>query len=201
MKNENTQDIRKSILEKALPNACFEGWNRGIIEAAAIQAGYTKDMARAVFPSCLDDVLDEFSSLADDCMMREVEDIDIDALKIRECIKTAVLARFKVLDDHKEAVRESLSYWAHPFRQYKGGKILWRTSDKIWNWAGDTSQDYNFYTKRGLLSSILASTTVVWCYDNDSNHQKTEEFLDRRISNVMSFGKFVTCLKSKGRVA
>ena len=34
-------------------------------------------------------------------------------------------------------------------------KLLWDVSDEIWHIAGDTSTDYNYYSKRVLLSKTL----------------------------------------------
>jgi ubiquinone biosynthesis protein COQ9 len=59
----------------------------------------------------------------------------------------------------------------------------------MWRWAGDTATDYNYYTKRTILSGVIASTRLVWFDDDDPEHQETQAFLDRRIDNVMQFEK------------
>ena len=33
---------------------------------------------------------------------------------------------------------------------------MWETADLIWRLCGDTATDYNFYTKRAILSGRLA---------------------------------------------
>ena len=50
----------------------------------------------------------------------------------------------------------AVAFWVRPMRKFEGAKLVWKTADKIWNWAGDTSSDYNYYTKRALLSAVIA---------------------------------------------
>lgn len=76
-----------------------------------------------------------------------------------------------------------------PTHTARGGKIAWRTADRIWDWAGDNATDYNHYTKRALLCGVLVSTTLAWLDDDSTGMQETEAFLKRRIDNAMSIGK------------
>jgi len=69
--------------------------------------------------------------------------------------------------------------------------MTWRTADVIWTWAGDTSDDYNKYTKRGLLSGVIASTMTYWLQDQSDDLVKTRDFLNNRIENVLFVGKNV----------
>ena len=68
-----------------------------------------------------------------------------------------------------------------------GPKGLWAAADAIWAALGDKSTDYNWYTKRMTLSAVLASTLAAWMGTDDE--AQVDEFLDRRIENVMQFEK------------
>jgi ubiquinone biosynthesis protein COQ9 len=59
----------------------------------------------------------------------------------------------------------------------------------IWRAIGDTSTDFNFYTKRGLLSGVLTSTMLFWFGDSSEDSAETWKFLDRRIADVMQIEK------------
>jgi ubiquinone biosynthesis protein COQ9 len=65
----------------------------------------------------------------------------------------------------------------------------YRTVDAIWRVAGDQATDFNFYTKRGLLAAVLASTTLFWLDDASEGHAETWGFLDRRIAGIMKIPK------------
>jgi ubiquinone biosynthesis protein COQ9 len=60
----------------------------------------------------------------------------------------------------------------------------------MWRAAGDTTTDFNFYTKRGILAGVYGSVLVRWFNDTDADEKATEAFLDARIENVMQFEKF-----------
>lgn len=186
--NTRNQNIKDQILLEALPNVAFDGWKWSVIEEVAISLGHDKTMAFAVFPDGINQVLCHFSDLADRQMLEELAGENPDDHRIRERIKMAVMARFKVLEPYKEAVREASSYWLVPTRKIQAGKQVWKTADVMWNWAGDDAQDYNHYTKRILLSGVITATTVRWLNDQSEGHAETEEFLDRRIENVLKIG-------------
>ena len=52
---------------------------------------------------------------------------------------------------------------------------------------GDKSEDYNWYSKRAILSAVYASTVLYWLGDNSEGSEETWHFLDRRIEDVMKF--------------
>jgi len=191
MSKDDVQTIQDQILLRALDDVLFDGWSLEVVENAAAQEGLEADAVRAVFPGGLVDVLAHFSNYADRLMLQSLEALDKDSLRIRDRIRAGIMNRFEALEPYKEAVRLSLPFWARPFSQLRGGKIVWRSADAIWNWAGDTSDDYNYYTKRTLLSGILVSSTPIWLNEREPALQKTRNFVDKRIENVMQFGKII----------
>ena len=68
-------------------------------------------------------------------------------------------------------------------------RIVWRSADLMWRIAGDTSTDFNHYTKRMTLGAVYASTLLVWLDDQSEGWSDTAAFLDRRIDDVMRFEK------------
>ena len=78
---------------------------------------------------------------------------------------------------------------ALPLNAPDGAKMLWQTADRIWTLLGDTSEDFNWYTKRMTLSGVIGSTLLFWLGDDSHDTQATWDFLDRRIGDVMQFEK------------
>jgi ubiquinone biosynthesis protein COQ9 len=68
-------------------------------------------------------------------------------------------------------------------------RLLYRTTDAIWFAAGDRATDFSFYTKRGLLAGVYASTSLYWLDDKSRHGEATSAFLDRRIGEVMQIPK------------
>ncbi|HCQ71531.1 MAG: COQ9 family protein [Alphaproteobacteria bacterium] len=194
---QTTSQIRADIIDAALPDIVFDGWSLSTIENAATKNGYDALTVKAAFPDGITDILDAFADLADQEMLKALAGTNADDLRVRDRIKTALIARFTYLNDHKEAVKESLKFWLNPLRKPRAAKIVWRTADHIWNWAGDTSADYNRYSKRTLLSGIIAPSTLVWLNDHSEDMIKTSDFIDARIANVMTLGKTINKFKSQ----
>jgi ubiquinone biosynthesis protein COQ9 len=192
---QDVQDIRDRILASLLPDLAFDGWTWDGACKASVAAGYDRHMATAVFPGGLGDVLDHFSGWADRQMLERLKKTDPGSMRVRDRVRMAVAERFAVLAPWKEAVRMASRYWAVPYRAAHAGRLVWRTADCIWIWAGDTATDYNRLTKRTLLAGVLSSTMLVWLADQDAGLERTNAFLDRRIENVMRLGQFIGKIK------
>ena len=78
---------------------------------------------------------------------------------MRERIALGVKTRLDILAPHREAVRRMLAFLALPANLPLAARLLYRTIDAIWYAAGDRATDFSFYTKRGLLAGVYASTT------------------------------------------
>lgn len=189
--------IKDRIVETMLPDVAAQGWSWEAAQRAAHKAGFQDTMCKAVFPDGLNDIVAHFSDLIDRRMMDALAKIQAPA-KIRDKIRAAILTRFDLLEseESRKVMKSTLSYWTVPFRVLQGQRVLWRSSDRIWQWAGDTATDYNRYTKRGLLSSILMGTTLVWLDDKSEDRSVTEAFLTRRIENVMEIGKAIGTIRT-----
>ena len=191
MDKTRVDTIRNDILTTAMRHAPFDGWTWETVLAAAEETGHGAGMALAVFPERMTGVMDAFSAWADSQMMAALADIDPASMRTHERIYAALIKRYELLQPHKECVRQAMAFWAMPLRKPRALQVLWRTADCIWEWAGDTSEDYNHYTKRGLLSAIMAATTLVWIDDRSPDMGPTREFLERRIANALQIGKLM----------
>ena len=189
-------DIRDQILDAALADAVFDGWTHGTLARAAERAGLTEFDAKRAFPRGVVDALNYHSRRADQRMLDTLTtDYNMPSMKIRDRIATAVMVRLRQNQQHREAVRRAMAVFAMPWNTADGLKNLYATVDAMWHAAGDTSTDYNFYTKRILLSKVYTTTLYVWLDDLSPELEETQAFLRRRIENVMQIEK----LKAKAK--
>ena len=183
--NCDTGAARARILEAALPLVPYKGWGHATWTGAVEESGLDIREARRVFPrNCLDLAL-EYEATLDRDMVRKLEDSgsELESLRYRDRVVLAVRTRFDLSD--RDVLRKSAAYFALPHHAAPAAHALWRTADTIWNALNDTSRDVNWYTKRMLLSGILASTSLFWFGDDSKDQSETWEFLDRRIEDVM----------------
>lgn len=183
------EKLRAPLLAAMLPLVAFEGWTDKVLANSAKAQGIDPGLARLAFPGGIGDVLDYFCLDGDQRMRDALAETDLGDMKIRERIKTCVLARLQAGEPHREAVRRAVSMFALPVYICTGAGALWRTADAIWVLAGDTSTDYNYYSKRGILSGVFSATLLSWLGDDSAGYTDTEIFLENRIENVMQFEK------------
>lgn len=161
----------KALLE-ALKNAPFDGWPKDSL-----------------------DLVLYFSAWADAETLKKLPAKKLQALRVRDRIALGVRTRLEILAPHREALRASLKFLKPPPRHLYLPRLVWNTADALWRAAGDTSTDYNHYTKRLLLSGVITATTLFWLNDDSRGFEKTWAFLDKRIDNVLKIGAALGRLK------
>ena len=174
------------LMLAALPNVAFDGWSNSTFVAACREADISERKARLFCPRGALDLAIAFHKWGDDQFETAFTKNKISELKVREKIKKAVELRIKLASD-KEAVRRGVVLFALPIYAFEGSRLIWDTSDLIWELIGDNSEDYNWYSKRAILSAVYASTVLYWLGDNSEGSEETWHFLDRRIEDVMKF--------------
>ncbi|WP_428663309.1 COQ9 family protein [Reyranella sp.] len=182
--------LRSQLAEAVASEAAFSGWSLGAMRTAARHIGAPEGEAERLFPGGPVAVLAWLSERADLLTVEAMEAAGASGLKIRERIKTAVRARIERTVGGRESVRRGLAMLALPPNAPLGLKLLYRTVDALWYAAGDTSTDFNFYTKRATLAGVYSATLFYWLNDRSEGSEATWGFLDRRIDNVMRFEKW-----------
>ena len=182
--------LKSRVLEAALPHVVFDGFSDAVLARAAREAGVAKDKLAALFPDGPLSLVEAFSHSADAAMEAHLAALDLKAMKIRARIAAAVMARIEALRPHKEAARRAAAFLTLPPHAALGARLVWRTVDAMWRAVGDTSTDFNFYTKRGILAGVYSATMMRWFTDASEDESETTKFLADRIENVMQFETF-----------
>ena len=183
------EDIRRTLALPIGENAVFDGWTRAAVDAAADSQGIDRDLARLAVPKDQAGKIDLYIAGVDRALEEWFTPDRLEGLKIREKIRAIVWKRLEIMEPAREAVRRALSILPMPQNVPTALKIGWRTADVMWRIAGDTSTDYNHYTKRMMLGGVYASTLLVWLDDQSEGKAETASFLDRRIDDVMKIEK------------
>jgi ubiquinone biosynthesis protein COQ9 len=184
------QELREAVLNAALPHAAFDGFTDMVLQKAGAEAGLEKADVARLFEDGPISLVEYFSTHTDAEMEKRLSAMNLKAMKIRERIATAVKTRLAILKPHKEAARRAAALLSLPMHAALGAKLVYRTVDAMWRAAGDTSTDFNFYTKRGILAGVYGATAMRWFNDTSEDEKATDDFLAARIENVMQFEKF-----------
>lgn len=182
--------LRRRLALAVGDNAVFDGWTHAAVDAAADQLGIDRAQARLAMPKSAAGMVDCYVQGVDRALEEQLTPDALRALKIRERIRTLIWTRLEIMGPAREAVRRATAVLAMPHNVPLGARIGWRSADLMWRLAGDTSTDFNHYTKRLTLGAVYASTLLAWLDDDSEGWTETAAFLDRRIDNVMQFEKW-----------
>ena len=187
--------LTQAVLEAALKHAAFDGFTDKTLARAGEDAGADEETLARLFPDGALSLITLFSDTADKAMEAKLATLDLAAMKVRERIRVAVKTRIDALKPHKEAARRAAAFLSLPTNAALAATLLYATVDAIWRAAGDTSTDFNFYTKRAILAGVYSTTLFRWFTDQSLGESDTDAFLAARIQNVMQFEKFKAQVK------
>ncbi len=200
-KQDPLDEMRDRVLAEALEAATFDGWTPLMLEKSARAVGAEQRLA-LLFPHGVADLLRYWSWGLDEKMVAAFAMAEPAPKRIRDKVRFLVKTRIEALTPHREAARRASATLALPRFSHLASRLTWSTADAIWRALGDSSTDFNYFTKRATLSAVYLSTLGFWFSDEE---KETEEeayadswaFLDKRIENIMQFEKFKSKIREK----
>lgn len=180
---------RRAILAAVLVHVPFDGWSQTSLKNGVKDAQFPEGSEELYFSGGPLELVEFWNRECDLKMERELSALDLPSMRIRDKVTAGVLARLYAIGPHEEAARRAVARTALPDGLTLSPKILWSASDRIWRAIGDTSTDFNYYTKRTTLSAVISTSLAAWLTDDNPQKEKARAFLDARIENVMQFEK------------
>lgn len=150
----------------------------------AADAGLPPAQAHRLFPRGGIDLLCAYHRRGDARMVARLRRDRQRKLRIRERVTRAVRYRIESSGD-RALVNSALAVLLTPRYAAQGRALLWGTADSVWTALGDTSDDFNWYSKRAILSGVYIATLIYWLADSSEGDADTWRFLDQRIEGVM----------------
>jgi ubiquinone biosynthesis protein COQ9 len=184
------EQLRRKLALAVGEDAVFDGWSAKAVDSAAAQLGVDQVQARLAMPKSQPGMIDVYIHEVDRALEAWFTPKRLAGMKIREKIRALIWHRLETMAPAREAVRRALAILAMPQNVPLALRIGWGTADVMWRIAGDTSSDFNHYTKRITLGAVYASTLLVWLDDQSEGWSDTAAFLDRRIDDVMKIEKW-----------
>jgi ubiquinone biosynthesis protein COQ9 len=186
------QQIKDDILLATLSHVPFDGWTQKALRRGTIDAGHGSSVSLRLFPGGLVALAEHLSAYADRLMLKALEKQNLDEMRVRDRITVAVRCRLELMQPYREAMRRVAAFLTLPSNVPLATRLTYKTVNAMWYAAGDTATDFNFYTKRGLLSGVYTSTLLYWLNDESGDCAETWSFLDRRIGNVMKIPGYIS---------
>ncbi len=179
---------RDALIDALLCQVPFDGWTSRALSHALAAAGEHPDDGPIYFPGGAAEMISAFCALADERMEQAAVAADLAAYRVPARVKAIIALRFEQNRGNKEAIRRALAWLSLPIHLPLAAKLTAATVDAIWHAAGDSSADFNWYTKRGILAGVYTSTLLYWLTDTSDDDAATLAFLDRRLASVGKIG-------------
>ena len=157
-------------------------WNATLVRRAAALAGLSAADGQLLLPQGARDLSALLWREHDAAALRTLAGLDPAAMKVRERIRSGVIARMDAAMADRAAVEAASRFLARPSNAPLAAELGWGTADRLWRWAGDTATDANHYSKRALLWGVMASTLAARLSRGEAASLRT---LDARLADVM----------------
>jgi ubiquinone biosynthesis protein COQ9 len=134
--------------------------------------------------------LERLNNELEDCCRK----IDLIRLPIHKRIRKVLLSKISLMNKDKLFYRSIFLNLLIPKKNFSLSRQLYNSVDQIWFIAGDSSTDFNFYTKRLILSAIYSR--VMLFFFNNNNQEELENILDESLKRVSKIPE----IKSKFKI-
>lgn len=191
----NSFTNKKKILKNFLNICVLDGWNNESLDEAINKSNLDVKDRALFFDNGIYSLIDFFIEHGNEELVKKAKKIDLSQMKVRDKIKELVKLRILVEEGNKNAIKALITI-------SKGKRIPtlvknnYKISSLIWDIAGDTSTDFNFYSKRLILSKVFARTFINFANDESVNYQETWKLLDEQIDKIMKISQIKMKIKN-----
>jgi len=182
MNNTSLDSMRKKILNESKIFIVKNGWNENLFDIVANNSKFTKEEILALFPNGYLSLLNFYLFELNRLMTENSKKLDLIRMKTHLRIREIILLRLRDLQCDKPLFKRTFFTLMLPQNHRLFLKSLYITIDQMWFIAGDSSTDFNFYSKRAILAGIYSSVILYWI--NNKNFDETSEFLDKQLKKV-----------------
>ncbi len=176
---------QEKIVKQFIKDVPKFGWSRDTLLGSAKKLKISTSILAKEFPYFEADIIKYIISQNNHKVEKLYKSFNHDRLRMRDRIKTILELKFETNNYLKDSLPEMLKNLLRPGNIISSLKLLNQNSDFIWKLAGDTSNDFSYYSKRGLLSIVYLSTLIYWLNDSSDKMIGTKSFISRAVDNVV----------------
>lgn len=180
--NNKNQSI---ILNKTKEIVKADGWSINIIDKL-IKDGVKKSELIIIFKNDYKKLLGYFLEEINQLLELKVKKINIINFPVNIRIKKILLSRIQILNEDKIFYKKTFDHLLLPQNIKILKKSLYKSVDTMWYLAGDTSTDFNFYTKRIILGGVY--TNAIFTFFNNDIEQ-AEVNIDKNLKKISKLPK------------
>eukprot|EP00002_Diphylleia_rotans_P020023 TRINITY_DN3880_c0_g1_i2.p1 TRINITY_DN3880_c0_g1~~TRINITY_DN3880_c0_g1_i2.p1 ORF type:complete len:305 (-),score=67.97 TRINITY_DN3880_c0_g1_i2:90-1004(-) len=178
---EQEVNNRRQLLKATLKHVPTLGWTAHAIVSGAKDLGLSPSSI-GLFEGGTLGLVAEYIRYNNEKLEQAAKSIKLSG-STRDKYYSLIKARLELQVPYMSNWQQGLGHLVCPSNIKVSAPLLLETADSICYSAGDRSSDMSWYTKRGEVSAIYASTELYMLTDQSSGYQDTWKFLNRRLDD------------------
>ncbi|XP_037948779.1 ubiquinone biosynthesis protein COQ9, mitochondrial [Teleopsis dalmanni] len=187
-KKAKVDAIRTKILEASLVHVPALGWSRNAIVKGAEDSGFP-GVIHGMFPEGGFALVSYYNGICnDELAQRMAEETENGTKEVKnplEFLVRAVRTRMEMIIVYKAQWPQALALIALPQNASTALAQVLTLVDDICYYSGDRSVDFDWYTRRIGLATIMKMTELYMLQDTSPQHENTWEFLKNRMDEAV----------------
>ena len=194
-KSQNNYLLKKrlEVLKYAKIFISEKGLNKNSLENISKRYGLNINEIELLFPEGNIDLIKFTLEQLNKELEEYCKKIDLIRLPVHKRIKKVLLSKISIMNKNKLFYKSIFLNLLIPKKNFSLSNQLYNSVDQIWFIAGDSSTDFNFYTKRLILSGIYSR--VILFFFNNNNQEELENILDESLKRVSKIPEIKSKLK------
>ena len=194
-KSQNNYLLKKRqvVLRFAKEFVSENGLTKNCLENISKKYGLNTDETDLLFPQGNIDLIKFALEQLNNDLELYCRQIDLIRLPIHKRIRKVLLSKISLMNKDKLFYRSIFLNLLIPKKNFSLSSQLYNSVDQLWFIAGDSSTDFNFYTKRLILSGIYSR--VMLFFFNNNNQEELENILDESLKRVSKIPEIKSKLK------
>ena len=186
-KKYNNSDYKKKIkiFELTKKIVSIDGWSENIL-VKLINKNIDSSELAYFFPNGYKDIFKFSLDEINNSLEIKISKTNIINLPLNKRIKKILMTRIEILNKDKKFYNKTFNHLLLPQNTKILKKNLYKSVDTMWYLAGDNSTDFNFYTKRLILSGIYISTLLIFF---NKNIEEAENNIDKSLKRISKLPK------------
>ena len=189
-KNKYLLNKRLKILKFAKIVVAKDGLTSNTFKNISKKYDLNIDEMNLLFPGGKNDFLQFVLEQLNIDLENYCKKLDLIRLPVHKRIRKILLSKINIMDKEKKFYKKIFLSLLIPKKNFSLPIKLYKSVDLIWFIAGDTSVDFNFYTKRLILAGIYSR--VIFFFFNNNNQTLLEDLLDSSLKRVSKIPELKT---------
>ena len=189
-KNKYLLNKRLKILKFAKIVVADDGLTSNTFKNISKKYDLNIDEMNLLFPGGKNDFLQFVLEQLNIDLENYCKKLDLIRLPVHKRIRKILLSKIYIMNKEKKFYKKIFLSLLIPKKNFSLPIKLYKSVDQIWFIAGDTSVDFNFYTKRLILAGIYSR--VIFFFFNNNNQALLEDLLDSSLKRVSKIPELKT---------